>query len=322
MLETLSPNTQAILLLTAPLMGGRGAAPSELLKLAEYNALARHLRDIKRQPADFLGEEAEDLLQLCQSVVDAVRLRWLLGRVAVLEQTVKRWQSHDIWVVSRADADYPRRFKSHLREESPPIIYGCGDNTLLDSGGLAVVGSRHMDDALVDDAMAVSRLAAQAGKTLVSGGAQGIDQIAMHGAFSAGGQVSAVLADSLEKTAKGRDYRRRLGDGRLVLISPYDPNATFNASLATRRNKLIYALADAALVLNASFRKGSTWAGAVEQLDKLNLVPVYVRATGEASASVDALCTKGAMVWPNPRIVTEFETALDVNLPAQRGLAI
>lgn len=321
MLETLSPNTQAILLLTAPLMGGRGAAPSELLKLAEYNALARHLRELKRQPADFLGADAEDLLQACEGVIATSRLRWLLGRGFVLEQVLKGWQSHGIWVVSRADAEYPRRIKSRLREESPPVIYGCGNKTLLDTGGLAVVGSRHTDDALIDDAMAVARLTAQAGKTLVSGGAKGIDQITMHGAFSAGGQVSAVLADSLEKTAAGREYKKLLRDGQLVLISPYDPNATFNASLATRRNKLIYALADAALVLSASFRKGSTWAGAVEQLDKLNFVPVYGRrATGETSAGLEALHAKGAALWPNPQNIEDLQSIFNMNLPNQKEL--
>src|SRR5260370_3099961 len=44
-----------------------------------------------------------------------------------------------------------------------------------------------------------------------------------------------------------------------------------------RRNKLIYALADAALVVNSDYEKGGTWAGAVEQLEKLHLVPMYVR---------------------------------------------
>ena len=49
-----------------------------------------------------------------------------------------------------------------------------------------------------------------------------------------------------------------------------------------RRNKLIYALADAALVVNADYNKGDTWTGAAEQLDKLKLVPIYARANGYA----------------------------------------
>jgi len=55
-------------------------------------------------------------------------------------------------------------------------------------------------------------------------------------------------------------------DERLVLISPYDPAAGFNIGNAMQRNKLVYALADAALVVGAEPRKGGTWAGAVEQL--------------------------------------------------------
>lgn len=42
-----------------------------------------------------------------------------------------------------------------------------------------------------------------------------------------------------------------------------------------QRNKLIYALADASLVVSSDLNKGGTWAGAVEQLDKLKFVPVY-----------------------------------------------
>jgi len=80
-----------------------------------------------------------------------------------------------------------------------------------------------------------------------------------------------------------RDHRRLLMDGQLVLVSPYDPGAGFNVGNAMQRNKLIYALADAALVVNSDFEKGGTWAGAVEQLGKLKFVPLFVRSTGSAS---------------------------------------
>ena len=89
-------------------------------------------------------------------------------------------------------------------------------------------------------------------------------------------------------------------DGQLVLISPYDPSAGFNVGHAMQRNKLIYALADAALVVSSDYEKGGTWAGAVEQLEKLRLVPVYVRSNGETGKGLEALRRKGALPWPNP----------------------
>lgn len=325
MTPVLSPNTQAILLLTAPLIAGRGTASSDLLSPGEYKRLARHLREIQRQPADLLSADAAEILRACQPVIDESRLQKLLKRGFLLGQVIERWQTRAIWVVSRADAEYPRRLKARLREDAPAVLYGCGDMALLETGGLAVVGSRHVDDALIDYTMAVGQLAARAGRTLVSGGAKGIDQAAMRGALEAGGKVCGVLADSLEKTCMKREHRNLLLDGQLVLISPYDPSAGFNVGNAMQRNKLIYALADTSLVVSSDLNKGGTWAGAVEQLDKHKFIPVFVRSTGESSTGLDGLRKKGALPWPNPQDVDSFEDVFSVVMPTaspQVGLAL
>jgi len=311
MSSALSTNTLAILLLTAPLISGKVASSTELLTPGEYKRLARQLRDLQHQPADFLLPESAELLRECNSVIDEERLRRLLGRGFLLSQVVEHWQTRAIWVVSRADADYPRRLKARLREDAPAVIYGCGDLRLLDTGGLAVVGSRQVDEAMIEYTMGIGRLCAKSGRTLVSGGAKGIDQAAMRGALEAGGKAIGVLADSLEKTAMNREHRNLLIDGGLVLISPYDPAAGFNIGNAMQRNKLIYALADAALVVNSDLNKGGTWAGAVEQLDKLRLVPVFARSTGELGEGLPALMEKGALPWPNPENIDGFNAVFD-----------
>ncbi|HEX7848354.1 MAG TPA: DNA-processing protein DprA [Sphingomonas sp.] len=293
-------------MLTAPLMVGRGMSTPDLLGPGDYKRLARQLREIERQPADLLGPDAGDILRSCRTVVDADRLQHLLGRGFLLSQAIERWQSRAIWVISRADADYPRRLKVRLREDAPPVLYGCGDIRLLDNGGLAVVGSRDVDPALIDYTQSVGALAARAGRAIVSGGAKGIDQAAMRGALDAGGQVCGVLADSLEKTAMQREHRNMLLDGRLVLMSPYDPGAGFDVDHAIQRNKLIHALADASLVISAEVDKGGAWTGAVEQLDRLRFVPIYVRSIGAPSRGLDALLKKGALAWPNPDDAASF----------------
>jgi predicted Rossmann fold nucleotide-binding protein DprA/Smf involved in DNA uptake len=191
-------------------------------------------------------------------------VRRLLDRGFLLSQAIERWQSRAIWVVSRADAAYPRRLKIRLKELAPPVFYGCGDVAILGTGGLAVVGLRHVDSTLVEYTEEVGRLAATARQTVVSGGAKGIDQAAMRGALSRSGKVVGVLADSLEKAAMNREHRKMLLERWLVLVSPYDPSAPFNVGHAMQRNKLIYALADAALVVNSDIDKGGTWAGATE----------------------------------------------------------
>jgi DNA processing protein len=314
----ISKNTQAILLLTAPLITGPRTAVPGLLSPGEYKRLARNLREINCEPADLLSSDGP-ALRGSQAVVDENRLRGLLGRGFLLSQAVERWRSRAIWVVSRADFDYPRRLKARLREDSPPVIYGCGDFNLAESGGLAVVGSRNVSDELIDYTRDVGRLAAQARRTVVSGGAKGIDQAAMRGAIEGGGRVVGVLADSLEKTAMNRENRNLLIDGQLLLLSPYDPNAGFNVGNAMQRNKLIFALADAGLIVSADLNKGGTWAGATQQLEKLRLVPLFVRSTGPASSGLDALKVKGAMLWPNPTDATEFDDAVKVGMLARKS---
>ena len=296
-----SLNTRAILLLTAPLIIGRERRSSpKPLAPGEYNRLARRLRDLRRQPADLMGDGTGALIEECQLDLDAERLARLLDRGFLLSQALERWRTRALWVTSRADADYPRRLKERLGGQAPPVLYGCGSRENLDSGGLAVVGSRNVDDDLIAYTEGIGRLAAEARRTLVSGGARGIDQAAMRGALDAGGTVTGVLADRLERAATHRDHRDALMDDRLVLICPYDPAAGFLVGHAMQRNKLIYALADAALVVSAEFEKGGTWTGAVEQLDRHRFVPVYVRTTGETGKGLDGLLRHGAKPWPSP----------------------
>jgi DNA processing protein len=312
MTDTLSPNTQAILLLTAPLIVGKNASSTKLLSLAEYSRLAHRLHQLQQQPADLVSTEAADLIETCGDTVPCERLNELLNRGFLLSQAVERWQARAIWVVSRADAQYPQRLKSRLKSNAPPILYGCGPMELLEQGGFAVVGSRHVDDSLIDSTRAVGDLAARAHRVVVSGGARGIDQAAMTGALEAGGQAVGVLADSLEKAALKREHRNYIKEGKLVLVSPYDPSAGFNVGHAMQRNKLIYGLADASLVMSSDLERGGTWAGATEQLERLHFTPVYVRATGEVSSGLCALLKRGGIAWPDPQDVEGFEGAFQV----------
>jgi DNA processing protein len=307
----LTTNTKAVLLLTAPLIVGRHTPAADTLTPSEYKGFALRLHEIGYQPADLLGPDDARIIGECGSFIAEERLQRLLGRGLQLAQAVDRWQQRAIWVISRADLDYPKRLKVPLKGQAPALLYGCGDIAALDNGGLAVVGSRNVDEDLVDYAIDIGSLAARADRSIISGGAKGIDQAAMRGALEAGGRACGVLADSLERHVMTREHRDMLLAGQLVLVSPYDPNAGFNAGNAMQRNKLIYALADAALVVSSDVEKGGTWAGAIEQLRKLKLTRVYVRSTGTPQRGLDALKSHGALPWPNPATPDELRGVLD-----------
>ncbi len=98
----------------------------------------------------------------------------------------------------------------------------------------------------------------------------------MGAALDAGGIAFGVLADSLERTVRQPDLRQLLLDGQLVLLTPYVPTAGFSVGAAMGRNKVIYGLADFAVVVSSDFQTGGTWAGAVEAL-KAGWCPVFAR---------------------------------------------
>jgi predicted Rossmann fold nucleotide-binding protein DprA/Smf involved in DNA uptake len=132
---------------------------------------------------------------------------------------------------------------------------------------------------------------------LVSGAARGVDHQSMGAALEAGGTVIGVVADSLARVAVGN--AGPVLDGQLTLISPYDPAAGFNVGNAMGRNKYIYALADAALVVSSAAGEGGTWAGAVEAL-KRGTPPVYVRLEDGVPPGNVKLLEAGAHAFPDP----------------------
>ena len=302
----ISPTTQAILMLVAPLLAGGRTEAGLLLTPKEYTHLVRILQRLDSRPSDLLGSEASGLLDTLARDFDRDRLGRLLARGMQVSLALEQWQRLAIRVISRADPLYPRRLKQSLGYRSPSLLYCCGNAVLLNRGGLAVVGSRKADADLLAYTRDLGALAAAAGCTIVSGGARGVDQAGMQGAAAAGGRVVGVLAHNLARAVMQRDNRNALMNNELLLCSPFDPAAGFEAWQALDRNKLIYALADAALVVQSDVGKGGTWSGAREQIRKLRCVPVYTRTAGPHSPGLAALRELGADNWPEPHDVEAF----------------
>lgn len=318
--RAVSSDTQAVLLLTAPMNVGRNRDESGLLGKRDFQKLVKHLKglDRNRSPADLLDGDLAEVLGK-DPPVGLRAVEELLGRGGRLAQAVDHWHTRAIWVISRYDEGYPHRFETHLAGAAPLLLYGCGDRSLLDEGGLAVVGPRNADDEALDFARRAGKLAAGSGRTVVSGAARGVDRAAMTGALEAGGRAVGVVANGLEKQIMTRDCRNWIAEGQLLMASPYDPRSGFARGAAMGRNKLIYNLADAALVVEADPERGGTRAGAIGQL-KANekqpdrMIPVYVR-NRPIPDGLEALKDEGALVWPDPDTADGLKTLLNRSPP-------
>lgn len=290
----LTEDTKAIILLCGFFGQDRAEKP---LSLVEYSSLVRWLISVDMRPSNLLNKETLTEASLGTNI-SSQRLGSLLGRGVQLGFAVEEWQRNGIWIISRSDADYPIRYKKHLKDKAPPIMFGVGDRSLLNGGGLGIVGSRNVDHDGETFSRHVATLCAHNRIPVVSGGARGVDQISMTAALDAGGISIGILAENLLKKSVERKYRYAISDGRLLLISPYHPRARFTVGTAMSRNKLIYALADYGLVVSATQKKGGTWAGATEELKRDNSRPVFVRTGNNVPSGNSKLLDYGAIAWP------------------------
>lgn len=307
----MSEDAKAILLLC-----GRFESPSaEPLNLAEFNRLVHWLASRQLRPADLLAA-ANLLAAAAETHLGADRLKTLMERGLQLGIAVERWTRSGLWILGRSDPAYPARLKTQLREKAPPLLFGAGRQELLRGGGLAIVGSRSVDEEGAALASEAAEWFARHRHMVVSGGARGVDQIAMNAALDAGGAVVGVLADSLLKNSVSRGAREAIADGRLLLISPYHPEAGFSVGTAMGRNKLIYAVADFGLVISADHKKGGTWSGAVEELRRAGGRTVYVRMSGAPPLGNRKLIELGGLRWPTEGRHAAPEATLEA---ARRG---
>jgi DNA processing protein len=278
---------------------GLGDEPdAKPLSPREWNQLEAKLAAKSFSLAELPGSSAEQIKSTLQTADDeAARLARLLGRGSVMEEEIERLTELGIWIVTRLDEDYPPRFIERLKSAAPLILYGAGDARLLNRRGLAVVGSRNIDQRGSALTEFIGNACAESKLTVYSGGARGVDKTAMGAALGAGGTACGLLADSLEKALRAADARTAMEEGQLVLATSYSPHASFNVGMAMARNKLIYALSDYGLVIASDAEKGGTWAGA-EEARKAGWVPVFVVDGPDVPDGNKQLLKRGAIPFP------------------------
>jgi predicted Rossmann fold nucleotide-binding protein DprA/Smf involved in DNA uptake len=303
----LSQNTQAILLLTG-YFNPSSSSVVKPLTVGEWARFAEFLKNKTIQPSSLLEADCLNLLDgFSDKTVTFDRVDTLLKRGTAMAVALEKWNRSNIWIISRADKEYPERLKKQLGQNSPPILYGCGNKALLNKGGVGVVGSRNVSEEDLTYTKQLGVKTANTGFSIVSGGAKGVDQAAMLSALEAEGTVIGILADSLFRACSSRQYRQHIMNNNLVLITPFYPEAGFNAGNAMQRNKYIYCLSDATVVVhsgNPNFGKngkgGGTWTGALENIKKA-WVPLWVKQTKDTKAG-NALIVKDGAHWLSEKI--------------------
>ena len=141
---------------------------------------------------------------------------------------------------------------------APLYLYTHGRRALLDGPAMAIVGSRNATRQGVANAEAFARALSEAGVTVVSGLARGIDAAAHRGGLDGAGATIAVVgtgADRIYPRANEALARRIAEEG--CLVSELSLGTPVMAGNFPRRNRIISGLAKGVLVVEAALKSGS-----------------------------------------------------------------
>lgn len=235
----------------------------------------------------------------------------LVAMVAALEgfTAVEAAERAGLITACRMHGLFPERLRDDPTVEA---IYVAGDEarfrelSTADTPSVAIVGTRRGSPEGLRVAREMGRGLAAAGVTVVSGMALGVDAAAHEGALEAGGATVAVLgcgADVPYPRSKGALYRRIVTAG--AVISEMPPGATPRKWTFPARNRIIAALAQATIVVEAAQRSGSliTAEFALELGREVLAVPGSVRSW--RSDGTNALIRDGATLVRDARDVLD-----------------
>lgn len=260
-----SDNAMTAVLLCSHLAidGGDGPKP---LSPGEWNALLDRLAEAGQKPGDVLGMDASGFEKLQLPEEKAERIRRLAARGGAVALALNELEGKGVSVVTSFDAAYPKLLRQRLKKKMPPLLFYAGEIQLANKIGIAVAGSRNVDESGMEFTRRLAEKAASEKLMIYSGGAKGVDTIAETTALNAGGGVVSYLADSLLSRIKKKEVLNGILQGRLLLFSDVKPDAGFSAARAMSRNKYIYASSYAAFVVSADYNKGGTWSGAIDAI--------------------------------------------------------
>jgi DNA processing protein len=268
---------------------------------------------IFRQPIEALQQVVSATLAQALRVEPAGFSDKLAGTWAWLNEASPHGQRR---IVTLGDPAYPADL---LATEDPPVmLYLLGQIPATWPACIAMVGSRNPTPQGLLNAKEFARSFSQAGLTVVSGMALGIDGAAHEGALegAAPAQLAtiAVVGTGLDLVYPKRhqELARRIAQ-RGVLVSEYPLGTPPLPENFPRRNRIISALSQGTVVVEAALKSGSliTAAQAAEQGREVFAIPGSIHSP--QSRGCHALLKQGAKL---------VECAQDVleELPSMKGL--
>ena len=219
--------------------------------------LGARLLDAFGSPAGVFGASDNALAAVCgTALAGAIAAPASAATQQSIARTLAWLATPGNQVLTLHDPAYPRM----LREihDPPLLLYAIGTVALLSAPSVAIVGSRNASTQGKANASAFARAFSEAGVTVVSGLALGIDAAAHDGALAGPGATVAVIGTGADIVYPSRNHQlaHRIAQCGCI-ISEYPLGHPVLASNFPRRNRLISGLSAGVLVVEAAAQSGS-----------------------------------------------------------------
>lgn len=226
-----------------------------------------------------------------------------------------RWDAAGMRLLTVLEPDYPANLRAV--HDRPPIVFVAGRLVCGDTRSLAVVGARKASAAGINQSRAIAEHLVDAGYTVVSGLAAGIDTAAHAAALAKGGRTVAVIGTGLARCYPPQNValQRRIA-AECAVISQFWPDAPPSRRSFPMRNAVMSGFTLATVVVEASDTSGARMQA---RLARAQGRPVFlvaslleqqqwardyaiapgthvVRSPGEITAVVDRLISPGSLV--------------------------
>jgi DNA processing protein len=144
------------------------------------------------------------------------------------------------------------------RDDPDAPVYYAGELTLLNRPAVSIVGTREVSEEGRGRARRLARELARAGILVVSGLARGVDTASHLGAIEGGGHTAAVIGTPLDKAypAENAPLQEEIYRSHL-LLTPFPVGERVYPSNFPKRNRVMAAVTDATVIVEASDTSGT-----------------------------------------------------------------
>jgi len=246
----------------------------------------------KLMRVDGIGEETAGILRAWQDHADPT---------AEISEATER----GIAIVTQDDDGYPVPLRDAY--DPPLLLYVWGEIEARDRHAIGVVGSRRTTHYGTQSAKKLSYQLSQAGFTIISGLARGIDTAAHEAAIAAGGRTIAVIGSGLGKLypPENLGLAEKIAAGNGAVVSEFPLSTAPDKQTFPMRNRIVAAWSRALLVVECP-----AWSGA---LITANLASEYGKTIFAVPGPIDKPTSAGCnqLIRDGATLVSDASHILD-----------